>query len=91
MKGKTLIRNSPGEEAVIQAGIEADPDAAEVGDEEFRKAKRGRPALLDSQKKQPIKARFDPDVIAAAKAEGERTGRGYTTVMNDKLREAFGL
>ncbi|MFM2042497.1 MAG: hypothetical protein RLY86_1073 [Pseudomonadota bacterium] len=84
------------EEAAIQAGIAADPDARELTDEdiaemrphaefmeEFRRRGRPRQAAV----KKPVTVRLDTDVLEAWRA----TGPGWQSRMNDALRKAVGL
>ncbi len=88
-KRSTLIRNSPEEEAAINAGIARDPGAPEVKPEAFKSARRGRPRLPESERKIRVEMRADPDVVAEARRRAERSGRGYTAEMNAALRAAF--
>ena len=70
------------EDASIQRGIAADPDAMEFGEAEAKRAKRmGRPRL--DAPKVPVTIRYDQDVIDAFRA----TGDGWQTRMNAALRE----
>lgn len=86
------------EEAAINAGIAADPDARELTDEDFAEMRphaefmrdfearrRGRP------KQETVKAsvtmRVDSDVLEAWRA----TGPGWQSRMNEALRRAIGL
>ena len=66
------------EEAEIQAQIAADPDSAELTDEQAKgrmtfaealKRGRGRPKLHNA--KQAVTLRLDPDVLARFKAKGD--------------------
>ncbi len=93
-------RNTPEEEAAIQAGIAADPDAREWTDEDFRNA---RPAsemmppelyktLVErrvrgpqrSPTKEMISLRLDRDLVERLRA----TGPGWQGRINDTLRKA---
>jgi uncharacterized protein (DUF4415 family) len=81
------------EEAVINAGIAADPDAYELSDEEFAKLqpiaevknRRGRPPL--DAPKVAIKLRLDREVVEGFRA----TGPGWQSRINAALRNAMGL
>lgn len=89
------------EEAVIQAQIASDEDAAEAADSELALAKpfaaafpdlmesirrgRGRPAIANSRKQ--ISLRLDGDVIEKFKS----TGKGWQSRLNEALRKAAGL
>lgn len=71
------------EDAVINAGIAADPDTHELGAEEFKQLKRmGRPPKANP--KVAVTIRYDQEVIDAFKAGGE----GWQTRMNDELLKA---
>lgn len=39
----------------------------------------------DADTKKPIYIRFSPQVLEWARAEAERTGKGYQTVINDTM------
>ncbi|MGF6899398.1 BrnA antitoxin family protein [Paraburkholderia sp. GAS348] len=82
-KQTKLIRNTPDEEAAIQRGIAADPDAFEPTDEQFAQMKRrgGRPKLATP--KVAVTVRYDSDVIERFRASGD----GWQTRMNDALRD----
>jgi len=98
---KTPATLTDAEEAEIQRQIAADPDDAEVTDEqatqrmtfgeafpdlaESIKRSRGRPAM--DNPKQPISLRLSPDVIKAYKA----TGKGWQARMDEALRKSLGL
>lgn len=81
---------SDAEEAAIQRGIDADPDAAEIPAEVIKgmrpfselvaQKRMGRPPK-DNPKEQ-ISVRYDADVVAAFRS----TGEGWQTRMNDALR-----
>ena len=84
--GRVLALPTPAEEAAIQAGIDADPDAASLTDEQWAQvrplARRGRPPL--PEQRPTLNMRIDADVLAALKA----TGPGWQTRINALLREA---
>jgi uncharacterized protein (DUF4415 family) len=97
--GRVLILPTPEEEALINAGIAADPDARELDDEWFARAKPAS-EFFDAEtyaalcalrqrgpKTKPLKVpttiRFDADVLAMLKA----SGKGWQTRVNDALRE----
>lgn len=71
------------QEAAINLGIEADPDAREITS--LKNAKRGRPKLGDPKKS--VTLRLDSDVVDAFKSEG----KGWQTRINAVLRESAGL
>ena len=95
-------RNTPEEEAAIQAGIAVDPDAPEWTDEEFRNA---RPAsemmqpdvykalverpIRGPQKaptKQRVSIRLDRDLVQRLRASGP----GWQKRLNEVLRKSLG-
>lgn len=82
-----FIIPTPEEDAQIQAGIAADPDAFEVPSEQFKAmvpfARRGRPPL--PEKRPTLNMRIDSDVLAALKS----SGAGWQTRLNALLREAM--
>jgi uncharacterized protein (DUF4415 family)/uncharacterized DUF497 family protein len=81
LKAGTVIP-TPEEDAAIQRGIDADPDAMELTDGDVRRGKRmGRPPL--DTPKVPVTIRYDQDVVDAFRA----TGDGWQTRMNAALRE----
>lgn len=81
---------SDAEEAAIQRGIAADPDAAEIPAENIKamrpfselvaKKRMGRPP--SENPKEQVTMRYDSDVLAAFRA----TGAGWQTRMNEALR-----
>jgi uncharacterized protein (DUF4415 family) len=89
------------EEAVIQAQISSDADAAEASDIELAQAKtfaetfpdlmavirrgRGRPTIANPRKQ--ISLRLDGDVIEKFKS----TGKGWQSRVNEALRKAAGI
>ena len=89
---RNLIPPTESEDAAINAGIAADPDSPELGDEFFARAAvarpRGRPRI--DRPKVLLTLRVDADVLDAFKASGP----GWQTRMNEALRrtvEAGGL
>ncbi len=85
-----LRRNTPEEEAAINRGIAADPDAASLSAQEM-KALRPLPEVMAERRmgrppkehrKEQVSVRYDADVIAAFRA----TGEGWQTRMNNALR-----
>lgn len=85
-RGQVLALHSPEAEAAIQAGIEADPDAAALPDAQWEQGRplvrRGRPPV--AERRPTLNMRIDADVLASFKA----TGRGWQTRINALLREA---
>lgn len=67
------------EEALINAGIAADPDTFEVSDAQFKKM-RGRPV---GSNKTLVHIRLDNDVVEKFKA----TGAGWQTRINEALKK----
>ena len=49
--------------------------------------KQGRPVKNEEQKYEPISIRLHPKVLAWAKAEAQKRGIGYQTVINEVLLE----
>jgi len=84
LKSGTIVPNAE-EDQVITAAALGDPDAQPLTSEQLatlRPARpRGRPA--GSGKKVQVTVRFDEDLIAAFKEEGN----GWQTRMNDALRQ----
>jgi len=84
--GRVLVQPTAEEDAAIQAGIEADPDAHSLTDEEWKNARplvrRGRPPA--AVQRPMLSLRVDPDVLAALRA----TGPGWQTRINALLRAA---
>lgn len=81
LKPGTIVPTSD-EDAIIQKGLDADPDAMEFGPAEAKRAKRmGRPPLKTT--KVSVTIRYDQDVIEAFR----KTGDGWQTRMNAALRE----
>ncbi len=82
---RIFLRNTPEEEAAINAAIASDPDTYEATDEEFKHMRRGRP--LGSGKKTMTHIRIDTVVLDHYKA----TGAGWQTRVNDDLRRIAGV
>lgn len=81
--GRVVILPSPEENAAINAGIAADPDAYEVTDEEFKQLRRvGRPRA--AVERPTLNMRVDADVLEHLRS----LGRGWQTRVNALLREA---
>lgn len=81
--GKTIIMNTPEEEAAIQRGIDADPDTYEVSSEQMaRMTRRGR-GPQKAPKKESVTARYDAEVVEQFRA----TGDGWQVRMNLALRD----
>ena len=49
--------------------------------------KRGRPSKNEEEKYEPISIRLHPKALAWAKAEAQKRGIGYQTVINEVLLE----
>lgn len=62
-------------------------EARELDAAFFNKAKRGRPPMDESARKQRVTIMLDPDVIAHFKEDGP----GWQTRANAALRKAAGL
>jgi uncharacterized protein (DUF4415 family) len=75
------------EDAEITAAALGDPDNPPWKEEDFARARRGRPPMLPSQRKKQVTINLDPDVVEAAKAGGT----GWQTRINAALRRHFGL
>lgn len=84
LKPGTIIP-TPQEDARIQAGIDADPDAYSLSDEEWEKVKPnariGRPKAVVT--KERITIRLSRDVVTQFRA----TGEGWQTRMDSALRQ----
>lgn len=78
--GRVVVLPTNAEEAQINAGIAADPDAYEMSPTEFKQLRRGRP--LGSGKKVQVTLRLDADLLEKFKS----TGSGWQTRVNDALR-----
>ena len=83
MKAKRkIIMPTQEEDAVINAGIAADPDTYELSADEFKKLKplRGRP--VGSGKKEQVTIRLDSDILDVFKS----MGAGWQTKINAALK-----
>ena len=80
-----LIAPAALEDAAITAAIADDPDAWEMDEAGFTKAKRGRPFAADP--KLPVTLRLDSDVVRHFRA----SGKGWQTRINAILRKVAGL
>jgi len=78
---KKLRKNTAAEDAAINAGIKADPDAFEATPEQMKTARRGRPPLLETERKTRITILLDPGIVGHFKADG----RGWQTRINEVL------
>ena len=78
-----MIIPTPEEDAVINAGIAADPDTCELTDAEMAQLRplRGRPPL--TRPKAALTMRVDADVLDALKASGP----GWQARINALLRD----
>lgn len=92
--GSKVYLPTPEEDADIQAGINADPDAGEWTDEMFanaisypdfiaqrEKLKAGRP-LVNGIAKKPVTLRIDEDLVEQLRA----SGKGWQTRLNAQIR-----
>lgn len=66
--------------------ISSDGEIRELDEHFFAKAKRGRPALPEAQRKRRVNLMLDQDVIAGLKAKGNMSAKA-----NSVLREALDL
>ncbi len=96
---RTIRRNTPEEEAAIQRGIAADPDAREWTDEEYASAQPASevmPAAIYNEltvprrrgpgakpRKALVTFRLDQDVVEGLRASGP----GWQARANDALRK----
>jgi len=78
---RKLYIPSDEEDAKINKAIAEDPDTWEATEEDFARARIGRPPLSDP--KIPVTIRLDSDVVAHFKA----SGKGWQTRINAALRE----
>lgn len=79
--GRVIVLPTPEEDAIINAGIAADPDTYELGAQEFAQLRRpGRP--LGSGVKTQVTLRLDTEVLEKFKA----SGTGWQTRINDALK-----
>lgn len=97
--GKLIRGATPEEEAGIARALAEDPDAFELDDDWFARAKplsafpdlerivKGRPPLPAAERKRRVTLYLDPDVLDRLK-DG---GKGWQTRANAALRKALGL
>ena len=87
----------PQEDAIINAGIAADPDTPELTDEWFRRARPAsevvprtveRSRRVRGKQKGPTKERISIRLDADNTAHFRAGGRGWQTRLNDTLRRA---
>ena len=57
--------------------------AHQYQDNTLMKRGRGRPPVAESERKVPVKIRYDQDIVAAFR----KTGKGWQTRMNQALRQ----
>lgn len=67
--------------------LDENGDVRSLDETFFKTAKRGRPPMPQSQRKQRVNIMLDPDIIAKLKEDG----RGWQTRANATLRKALGL
>ena len=88
---------TPQEDAIINAGIKADPDTPELTDEWFRGARPAsevvphiveRARRVRGKQKGPTKERISIRLDADITAHFRAGGRGWQTRLNDTLRRA---
>lgn len=80
--GKKLYLPSDEEDAIINAGIAADPDTYELSSEEFKQLRPvGRPKAEVT--KERITIRLSPEVLEHFRAKG----KGWQTRMDEALKE----
>jgi len=82
MKKATLIKPTAAQDRAINAGIAADPDTAELTDEQFkllRPLRRGRPKSETT--KVHVTLRLDPKIVDFFRSPG----RGWQTRVNTVL------
>lgn len=83
LKPGTIIPTAE-EDAIINAGIAADPDTYELSDEEFktlRPVTRGRPRA--DKTKRSVTIRLDDEVVEAF----QQSGSGWQTRINNVLKD----
>ena len=92
-----IIIPTPQEDTTIDAGIAADPDAPELTDEWFRRARPASevvPHIVEwsrrvrGKRKGPTKERISIRLDADLTAHFRAGGRGWQTRLNDTLRRA---
>lgn len=60
-------------------------EVLELDDAFFKRARRGRPAMLEEERKSRVTMFLDKDIIEHFK----KGGKGWQTRLNDKLRETL--
>ena len=84
---RRLVEPTPEEEALIQQGIEDDPDNPELDDEFFRNAERGVPEAIRHILEPREKVKIDQDIVAHFKRKGDN----WQELINLELRKIAGL
>lgn len=75
---------TPEEDARISAAAASDPDNPEWTEDDFKRARPGRPPLPPEKRKKQVTMLIDPDVLEALKKDG----KGWQTRANAALRKA---
>ena len=85
--GRELVLPTPEEDALINAGIAADPDTYEMTEAEFKQLRplRGRPVLAN--KKIMLSLRLEPQVLAALRATGDGWQTRAAAVLKDAVEK----
>ena len=83
-----LASISEGEDKVLVAKAQSDPNNPEWTDHKLKKASRGRPRLPESKRAQPVTIKLDPRVIAHFKGDNPK---GWQTRVNEALKKVAGL
>ena len=84
--GRVFKLPTPTENAAINAGIAADPDAPEVSDAQFAQLKRvGRPRAAVT--KERITIRLSPEVVARFRASGDGWQTRVDAALKDWLKD----
>lgn len=72
----------------VESYIKENGDVRDLDEHFFKNAKRGRPLLPDTEKKQQVTILLDPDIIKHFKAGNPK---GWQTRINEALRKVAGL
>jgi uncharacterized protein (DUF4415 family) len=72
------------EDAAIHAAALSDPDNPPLTEDDFKRARPGRPPLPPEKRKKQVTMLIDPDVLEALKKDG----KGWQTRANAALRKA---